>query len=185
MRLHELAEERLGIGVRPVILPAESGIAVQIEGAAAEDPTLDQIGMDAARLLDGKVSLVDRAMPLGAEAELVVQAGAGEEPLGPMPSLAVERAVDAVALEDGEADRAERPAQLARKVLLVGFVSVQEPADVAGLDARLFVERFLMAPFGKVVLLLLVHLVVADEGLVGGLDPLVLPVVHAAAPVRP
>src|SRR5207237_9804969 len=79
MRLYELAEERLGIGARPVILPAERRIAVQIEGAAAEDPTLDQIGMDAARLLDGKVSLVDRAMPLGAEPELVCKAYAGEE----------------------------------------------------------------------------------------------------------
>ena len=122
-------------------------------------------------------------MPPGAEAELVGKAGAGEELLGPLLGLAVERGADAVALEDGEADRAERPAQLAREVLLVLFVSVQEPADVAGLDARLVVERFLMPAFGQVVFLLLVHLVVADEVLVGGLDALALPVVHAAAPL--
>src|SRR2546430_716699 len=40
-----------------------------------------------------------------------------------------------------------------------------------------------MPPFGQVVFLLLVHLVVADESLVRGVDALALPVVHAAAPL--
>ena len=183
MRLHELAEERLGVGARPVVLPAEGRIAVQVEGAAAEDPAFDEVGMDAARLLDGKVSLVDRAVPPRAEAELVVQAGASEELRGPLLGLAVERGTDAVAFEDGEAQRSQRRAQVARERSPVRLVSVQEPAQVAGLDARLVVECFLMLPLGQVVLLLLVDLVVADEGLVGGLDAFPLPVGHGAAPL--
>src|SRR5262249_61117134 len=99
--------------------------------------------------------------------------------------LAVERGADAVALEDGEADRAERRAQLAREVLPVRLGSLQDLADVAGLDARLVVERFLMPPFGQVVLLLLVHLVVAGGGLVGGLDALALPVGHGRHDTSP
>src|SRR5205085_9113590 len=89
---------------------------------------------------------------------------------------------DAVALEDGKAQRSQRRAQFARERPLVGFVSMQEAAQVTGLDARLVVECFLVLPLGQVVLLLLVDLVVADEGLVGGLDPLVLPIGHRAAP---
>ena len=185
VRLHEPAEEGFGIGARPVVLPPESRIAVQVERAAAEDPAFDQVGMDAARLLDGKVSLVDRAVPLRAEAQLVGRASVGEELLGLLLGVPVERGTDAVALEDGEAQRSERRAQLARERLPVRFVSVQEPAQVAGLDARLVVECFLMLPLGQVVLLFLVDLVVADEGLVGGLDPLGLPIGHRAAPLPP
>src|ERR671925_494753 len=70
------------------------------------------------------------------------------------------------------------PCHLAREVRPVLVCPVQEPADVAGLDARLVVESFLMTPFGQVILLLLVHLVVAHERLVGGLDALALPVGH-------
>ena len=185
MRADELPEEWLGIGARPVVLPAEGGIAVQVEGAAAEDPAFHQIRVDAAGLLDGKVSLVDRAVAPGAEAQLVGQGRAGEELLRPRLGLAVERGVDAVALENGEADGAQRAAQVGREGLPVGLASVQEPADVAGADARFLVERFLVARFGKVVLLLLLHLVVADEGLVGGLDALGLPVIHGAHDTSP
>ena len=76
-----------------------------------------------------------------------------------------------------------RARKLAREVFPVGFVSVQESTEVASLDAGLVVERLLMPAFGEVVLLLLVDLVVADEGLVGGLDAFPLPVGHGAAPL--
>jgi hypothetical protein len=141
--------------------------------------------MDAARLLDGKVSLVDRAVPLRAEAQLVGRAGLGEELLGLLLGFPVERGTDAVALQNGEAKRAKRRAELARERPPVRFVSTQEPAQVTRLDARLVVECFPVLSLGQVVLLLLVDLVVADEGLVGGLDPLGLPIGHRAAPPPP
>ena len=114
VRLHEPAEEGFGIGARPVVLPPESRIAVQVERAAAEDPAFDQVGMDAARLLDGEVALVDRAVPLRAEAELVGHAGGGEKLLGSRLSFPVKSGVGLVPGEDGEAQGPQRGPQLAR-----------------------------------------------------------------------
>src|SRR5471030_90657 len=134
--------------------------------------------MNAARLFDGKVPLIHRAKALRAEAQFLFQAHAGEHLGGARFGFAVKRRIDAVAFQDGEANLLQRPAQLAREGLLVGFAPAQEAADIAGLDARLLVERFLMAAFGQMIFLLLVHLVVVDEGLVGGVDALGFAVIH-------
>ena len=68
MREAELPEEGLHLRPRPELRGAERGHAVQVEGPAAEDPALDEVGMDVGRLLDREVALVDGAVPPGPEA---------------------------------------------------------------------------------------------------------------------
>ena len=107
---------------------------------AAEDPSLDEIGMHVARLFDREVALIDRAEALGAEAHLLVEREAREELGHALVRLVVERDVDAVTVEDGEADLTQRLAELCGEGAFPAFIAVQEAADVAGADLELVIE---------------------------------------------
>jgi hypothetical protein len=167
-------------GPGPEVFLAVSGVAVEVERAPAEDPALDQVGVDAAGLLDREVPLVDRAEATRAVAQLLLERGPGEQLEDPRVGLVVQGDVHTVPLEDGEAQAAQRIAQLAGEGLLVGLVAVEEPAEVAGRDAGLLVERLGVVRLGEVVLLPLVDLVVPAERLVRRLDALCLAVAHGA-----
>ena len=172
------AEERLAPGAGPEVFLAVRRIVVEVERTPAEHPALDQVGVDVAGLLDREVPLVDRAEAARAVAKLLLERGLGEQLEDPRVGLVVEGDVDAVSLEDCEAQAAQRIAQLAGERLLVGLISVEEPAEVAGRDAGLLVEGLGVVRLGEVVLLPLVDLVVPAERLVRRLDPLCLAVAH-------
>src|SRR5262245_13602609 len=134
--------------------------------------------MDVGRLLDGEVTLVDGAEALRPVAQLLFQRDLGEQLHDPLVRCVVERRVDAVAHEDGEAQAAERVAQLLGEGVFVGRVAVEKSTDVAGGDAGLLVEGLGVVGLGEVVLLPLVDLVVSAERLVRRLDALCLAVAH-------
>src|SRR4029450_6062609 len=95
------AEERLHLGEGPELLgaPFPGCCPVEVEGAPAEDPALDEIGMDVARLLERKVNLVDRAVTARPELELLLERGT-EQAQDPLLRPVVERGIDAVPLEN-------------------------------------------------------------------------------------
>ena len=136
--------------------------------------------MDPARLLDGEVALVDRAVPPGPEAHLLFRGRPPEEVDDLVVGPVVEARVDAVAFEDGEADVAQRLAQLGHEGAPVGLAAAEEAAEVASPDRVLLVEGLrAIRRLGEMVGLPLLHLVVADELLVGGGDALRPAVLHA------
>ena len=78
-----------------------------------------------------------------------------------------------MSFQNGEPDLAQRVAKLLREGALVGFVAVEESLHVARADPKLLVELF-AGILGKVIGLLLLHLLVADEVLVQRADPIFL-----------
>src|SRR5262249_28747473 len=96
--------------------------------------------------------------------------------------LVVQRGVDAMTLEDGEAEAAQRITQLDGEGPLVGLVAVEHSAEVAGGNARLLVEGLGVVRLCEVVFLGLLDLVVPAERRVRRLDALCLAVAHGASP---
>src|SRR5262249_22723138 len=94
----------------------------------------------------------------------------------------VERGVDSMTFEDGEAEAAQRTTELDGEGLLVGLVAVEDAAEVAGGDAGLLVERLGVVRLREVVLLPLLDLVVPADLLVRCLDALSRAVAHGASP---
>ena len=162
VRVDELAKERLIFGKRPEIAGFLAVCAArndtEVERAAAEDPSFDEIGMLQARLVDREVALVDRAEALGAEAHLVIEREAAKHLQDFHLRFVVQRGIDAVAVEDGEADLAQRVAELARE---------GGRAHVARADRERVVERFLRR-LGEVIGLPFLDAFVTDVVLVGG-----------------
>ena len=114
--------------------------------------------MHVAGLFDRKIALVDGAVALGAEAHFFFEREAREDVVDAPLGFVVERGIDAVAVEDGEADLAQRVAEVARE---------RGRAHVAGADDEGVVER-LLGRLGELIGLPLLHAFVADVVLVRG-----------------
>ena len=111
-----------------------------------------------AGLANRKVALIHGAETLRAEAHLVLEREAAEHLEHLRLRLVVQRGIDAVTLEDGEADLAQRVAEVARE---------GGRAHVAGADDERIVECFLRR-LGEVIRLPFFHAFVADVVLVRG-----------------
>src|SRR5712691_7978079 len=133
------------------------------ERPPAEHPSLHEIGVHVARLFDRKVTLVDRAVALRAEAHLVFHRAAREHLLDSFLRFVVERGINTMSGENREADLAQRIAQVLCKSRL---------AHIASSNLELLVELFFRV-LSKVIGLALLHLVVADEVLIRGADAVV------------
>ena len=70
---HIPPERRFQLGDRPEVFhtPHTDELLPKVEGATAEDPAVEQVGMSVARLLQREVAPVDGAMALGARAQLL------------------------------------------------------------------------------------------------------------------
>jgi hypothetical protein len=166
VRADQGVEERLLLRHRP-----EVGDVRRVKSPAAEHPALDEVGVHVAGLFDRKVALIHRAVALGAEAHLLVETAAREDLLDALLRFVVERRVDAMSFEDGEADLAQRVTELRGKGAFLVLVAVQVAADVARTDPEFIVElRGVDFAFGQLVGLPFLDLVVADEVLIGGVD---------------
>src|ERR1700674_5140508 len=161
-------------------LPEEVGISGQgpellwaLKRTTAENPPFHQIGMHVARFFDRKVALVDRSMALGAETHLFFKRTAREDLFDLRLRVVVKRGFHAVSFQNGEPDLVQRVAKLLREDALLGFIAAEESPDVARADAKIRVE-LLARILGKVIRLLLLHLLVADEVLVQRADPIFL-----------
>ena len=173
--LDDPPEERFVIGRGPVVSLAIVRVLAQVEGPAAEDPALDEIGMHPAGLLDREVALVDRTVSLGLVLHLVGHGRVREE-LGHLAlGLLVQAGRDLVVLEDHEADALHGLADVPGELRPALRAAVEEEAHVAGPDPRFLVEFLLRRAFGQVVGLFLFYLVVLCVFLVYRLDAVFLP----------
>src|SRR5258708_5212972 len=126
--------------------------------------------MHVARLFDREVALIDGAEALGTEAHLLFERQRAEELFDPALRLGIKIRIDTVPFDDGEADLVQRVAELHGEGALVAGVTMEKAADVDGADLEIVVELILIQPFGELVGLVLLDLVVTDEVLVGGAD---------------
>src|SRR5207237_9152496 len=101
----------------------------------------------------------------GAEAHLLVEGKTREDVVDPALRFVVERGIDAVAVEDGEADLAQRVAEV---------LDERRRAHVAGTDDEVVVELLVVRRLGEVIALLLGDAFVAAEVLVAGANSVAL-----------
>ena len=174
MALDDLPEEGLVPCRGPVIRFPVLRIFAQVEGPAAEDPALDEIGVHPAGLLDGEIALVDRSLALGLVLHLVRHGRGGEELGHLLFYLDVQAGRYFVVLEDHEADALHGLADVPGELRLPLRTAVIEQAHVAGPDLRFLVECLFRRAFGQVVRLFLLHLVVLRVFLVYRLDAVFL-----------
>ena len=121
--------------------------------------------MHVARLFDREVALVDGAVALRAEAHFLFEREAREDVVDAALRFVVERGIDAVAVENREADLAQRIAEVLHE---------RRRAHVARADDEVVVELLVLRRLREVIALLLGDAFVAAEVLVAGADAVVL-----------